>query len=188
MVIESLKKERENKLLQVEGHKNISTVKKIVYMAVFIAITSILSRFFAIQLEILKITFSFIPIALAAMLSGPIYGGLVAGIEDLIGDILFPKRPFFPSFTLSAVLVGIIYGLILYKKPKTIGRFIVASTLIAVIVNIILNTVWLMILYNKGFIALASTRIIKAIIMIPIEVIMLKLSWKYIGRKLEKTL
>ena len=188
MVIESLKKERENKLLQVEGHKNISTVKKIVYMAVFIAITSILSRFFAIQLEILKITFSFIPIALAAMLSGPIYGGLVAGIEDLIGDILFPKRPFFPSFTLSAVLVGIIYGLILYKKPKTTGRFIVASTLIAVIVNIGLNTVWLTIIYNKGFIALASARIIKSVIMISIEVIMLKLSWKYIGEKLEKTL
>jgi len=59
-------------------------------MAVFIAITSILSRFFAIHLEILKITFSFIPIALAAMLFGPIYGGLVAGIEHLIGTI-FPR-------------------------------------------------------------------------------------------------
>lgn len=188
MIMESLKKEQENKLLQVEGPKNISTVKKIVYMAVFIAITSILSRFFAIQLEILKITFSFIPIALAAMIFGPIYGGLVAGVEDLIGAILFPKGPFFPGFTLSAALVGIIYGLILYKKPKTTGRFIVASTLIAVIVNIILNTVWLTILYNKGFIALASARIIKAIIMIPIEVIMLKLSWEYIGKKLEKTL
>jgi len=35
MVMESLKKEQENKLLQVEGHKNISTVKKIVYGCIY---------------------------------------------------------------------------------------------------------------------------------------------------------
>lgn len=156
-------------------------------MAVFIAITAVLSRFFSIQLEIIKITFSFIPIALAAMIFGPVYGGLVAGIEDLIGATLFPRGPFFPGFTLSAIIVGVIYGLVLYKKPKTTGRFIIACTLIAILVNIGLNTTWLTIIYDKGFIVLAGTRIVKALIMIPIEVIMLKLSWKYIGERLEKT-
>lgn len=163
-------------------------VKKLVYMAMFIAITSILSRFVAIQLPFLKITFSFIPIALSAMIFGPVYGGVVAGIEDLIGATLFPKGPFFPGFTLSAILVGVVYGLILYKKPKTTTRMIIANAIIAVVINIVLNTVWLVILYNKGFIALASTRIIKAIIMIPIEVFMLKISWKYIGTRLERSL
>ena len=167
---------------------NVTMVKKLVYMAMFIAITSILSRFVAIQLPFLKITFSFIPIALSAMIFGPVYGGVVAGIEDLIGATLFPKGPFFPGFTLSAILVGVVYGFILYKKPKTTTRMIIANAIIAVLINIVLNTVWLVILYNKGFIALASTRIIKAIIMIPIEVFMLKISWKYIGARLEKSL
>lgn len=168
--------------------KEISMVKKVVYMAMFIAITDVLSRFLSIQLPFLKITFSFIPIALAAMIFGPVYGGLVAGIEDLIGAMLFPTAAFFPGFTLSAALVGVIYGVVLYKKPKTTTRFIIANTIIAVLINICLNTLWLVIMYDKGFIALASTRIIKALIMIPIEVAVLKLCWKYIGEKLEKSI
>ena len=168
--------------------KEISLVKKVVYMGMFIAITCVLSRFLSIQLPFLKITFSFIPIALASMIFGPVYGGAVAGIEDLIGAILFPKGAFFPGFTLSAALVGVIYGVVLYKKPKTTTRFIIANTIIAVGVNIVLNTLWLVIMYDKGFIALASTRIIKALIMIPLEVITLKISWEYIGEKLEKSI
>ncbi|MEG2289484.1 MAG: folate family ECF transporter S component [Clostridium sp.] len=185
-IIEKLNQDNDKSI--IGGKKSGITVKKIVYMAVFIAITAVLSRFFSIQLEIIKITFSFIPIALAAMIFGPAYGGLVAGIEDLLGATLFPRGPFFPGFTMSAIVVGVIYGIVLYKKPKTTIRFIVASTLIAILVHIGLNTVWLTILYDKGFIALASTRVVKALIMIPIEVIMLKLSWKYIGEKLEKTI
>lgn len=160
--------------------------KKVVYLGLFIAITVILSRFLSIQLSFLKITFSFIPIALVSMIFGPIYGGIVAGLEDLIGAILFPRGAFFLGFTLSAILVGIIYGLILYKKPKTTTRFVVASSIIAVLIHIILNTIWLVIMYDKGFLALVGTRIIKTLIMIPIEVILLKLSWRYIGERLEK--
>ena len=43
--------------------KKVSVVKKVVYMAMFIAITDVLSRFLSIQLPFLKFTFSFIPIA-----------------------------------------------------------------------------------------------------------------------------
>lgn len=166
--------------------KDITMGKKVVYLGLFIAITVILSRFLSIQLSFLKITFSFIPIALVSMIFGPIYGGIVAGLEDLIGAILFPRGAFFLGFTLSAILVGIIYGLILYKKPKTTMRFFWASSIIAVLIHIILNTIWLVIMYDKGFLALVGTRIIKTLIMIPIEVILLKLSWIYIGERLEK--
>ncbi len=184
-IIEDLQKGE--KTSNVE-QKKIIMVRKTVYLAMFIAITCVLSRFLSIQLPFLKITFSFIPIALAGMIFGPVYGGVVAGLEDLIGAILFPTAAFFPGFTLSAALVGIIYGLVLYKKPKTTARFVVANAIIAIVIHIVLNTLWLVIMYDKGFIALASTRIIKALIMIPIEVIMLKISWKYIGEKLEKSL
>lgn len=184
-IIENLQKCE--KMHNVEQNK-ISMVRKTVYLAMFIAITCVLSRFLSIQLPFLKITFSFIPIALTGMIFGPVYGGVVAGFEDLIGAILFPTAVFFPGFTLSATLVGVIYGLVLYKKPKTTTRFIVANATIAILINIVLNTLWLVIMYDKGFIALASTRVIKALVMIPIEVIMLKISWKYIGKKLEKSI
>ncbi|WP_198023199.1 folate family ECF transporter S component [Clostridium algidicarnis] len=165
----------------------MTTSKKIVTMALFIAITFILSRFLSIQLlPTIKISFAFLPIALSAMLFGPVYGGVMAGVEDLIGAILVPKGPFFPGFTLSAFIVGLIYGLVLYKKPKTITRFIVSSVLITLIVHIFLNTLWLAILFDKAFILITQTRILKALIMLPIEVITLSLTWKYLGTKIEK--
>ena len=165
----------------------MTTSKKIVTMALFIAISFVLSRFFSIQiLPTVKISFAFLPIALSAMLFGPLYGGVVGAISDLIGALLVPSGPFFPGFTLSAFLVGLIYGLVLYKKPKTIARFILAPLIITIVVGMFLNTLWLSILFDKAFILITQTRIIKAVILLPIKVITLSLVWRYLGTRLEK--
>jgi len=52
--------------------------------------------------------------------------------------------------------------------------------------HIFLNTLWLSILFDKAFILITQTRILKALIMLPIEVITLSLTWKYLGTKIEK--
>lgn len=168
--------------------QEMSMTRKLTYMAMFVAITCVLSRFVSINTTFIKITFSFLPIALAAMLFGPLYGGVVAGVEDLIGATLFPKGAFFPGFTLSAILVGVVYGIVLYKKPKTIKRFTVANLIIAIVINCLLNTWWLVILYDKGFMAIIGMRIVKALVMVPIEVAMLKVTWELIGKRMEKQL
>lgn len=60
----------------------------------------------------------------------------------------------------------------LYKKPLTIKRVILANLLVTVLVNLGLNTYWLTILYGDGFFALLPARILKQIIMLPIEVVL----------------
>ncbi len=72
--------------------------------------------------------------------------------------------------------MGLIYGLVLYKKEEMekaelIIRLIISSVLVILFVNTILNTLWLVIMYDKAFIAVFTTRILKEIIMVPIQVI-----------------
>ena len=104
----------------MEGGFFMSKTKKMILAALFITLSIILSRFLSIKTPLLAISFNFVPVILSAMWLGPKYTVVVTGISDLIGAILFPFGEYFVGFTLSAVLLGLIYGFILYKKDRRI--------------------------------------------------------------------
>jgi len=147
--------------------------KTLVITSLLIAITIILARFLAINTSFVRISLEFLPIALSAILSGPIIGGITGAIADIIGATLFPTGTFFPGFTLSAFLAGIFYGIFLYKKELTIIRIIIAVIIKVIVVDLILVTLWLIILYKLPLEALIVARLIKSSLIIPIEVSMI---------------
>lgn len=161
--------------------QTISKTKKIVLTALMLTLSIVLSRFLSIKTPLLSISFSFVPTLLSAIWLGPKYTVIITGLADVIGAILFPFGEFFIGFTISAILSGLIYGLILYSKNEEMNnkqfiiRLIISNILVTILVNIILNTIWLMIMYDKAFIVLLSTRIVKEIIMIPIQIIIIYL-------------
>ena len=73
------------------------------------------------------------------------------------------------------------------KKELTI-RLIISSAIATVIVNMLLNTLWLVIMYDKAFIALLGTRAIKELIMIPVQIITILALVKVLDPIKEKTL
>lgn len=154
----------------------ISKTKKMILSALLLALSIVLSRFLSIKTPILAINFSFVPIMLAGIWLGPKYTVLVAGLSDLIGAILFPFGEFFIGFTVSSCLSGLIYGLVLYKKDveltnkQLIIRLIISCALVIFFVNTALNTLWLVIMYDKAFVVLFTARIVKEVIMFPIQV------------------
>jgi len=81
-----------------------------------------------------------------------------------------PTGPFFPGFTISGILGGLIYGLVLYKRKITLPRVILANALVTVFVNMLLNTYWLTLLYGSAYMAIFPARIIKELILLPINV------------------
>ena len=83
----------------------------IVLLGVLISTEVVLSRFFSISAWNIKIGFSFLPVVVAALLLGSLQAGIVAGLGDLIGALLFPIGAYFPGFTLTAFLTGIVFGL-----------------------------------------------------------------------------
>ena len=99
--------------------------------------------------------------ALAIVLS------LVASI--LLKYVLKPDGPFFFGFTFNAMLSGLIYGSLLYRRPVSIKRIVIAEFFVKLVINCGLNTLWISMLYGKGFIALLGPRVIKNVIMLPID-------------------
>lgn len=96
----------------------------------------------------------------------------MGGIADLIKYLVHPTGPFFPGFTISGMASGFLYGLVLYKKPLSLKRVILANGLVTLIVNVCMNTYWLTLLYGSAFFAILPARMVKEVIMLPISVIL----------------
>lgn len=149
--------------------KNLKTLA----MASMLLAIAVVLGFYTLQLtEFIKIGFAYIANELAGMMFGPVVGSLIGGLADVLKYLVNPTGPFFPGFTISGFLGGLIYGIVLYKKPLSIKRVIVANALVTVFINLLLNTYWLTLLYGNAFMALFPARIIKQLVMLPIEVIL----------------
>lgn len=161
-------------------------IKKIAFIGLFIAIEIILTRFLSIQTPIVRIGFTFLPIALSAIMFGPIFAGITAALADIVGMMLFPSGAFFPGFTISALLTGFLYGWFLYRKTINIWRISLAVMIISVFVHLGLDTIWLWMLTSKGVIGLLPARIIKSLIMLPIQIMVIQVVWRYLSVGLGK--
>ncbi len=168
------------------SEKQISTTHKLVLMAMMVAANVVLSRFLSISLWNLKIGFAFVPVVLTAMLLGPIPAGIVGAAADFIGATLFPIGAYFPGFTFTGFLVGVCYGIFLHKKQDIKGIFM-AVLLSECIGSILLNTLWISILYGAPFIGLLPARVMQAVGMGIVEVILIRLLANYVPQ-LKKTL
>ena len=159
-------------MLEISGRKIFST-KNVVTMGLMAALYVAL---YAIKIPIAvesRVSVTFIPVAVAAYLMGPIAGILVGGIGDLLSCLLFPSGPYYPGFTVSSMLVGAIYGFFFIGRKKSMMRLRVigATAVITVGVNMLLNTLWLADLYEKAYFVFLISRSIKNLIVFPFQVI-----------------
>lgn len=160
--------------------KTFST-KKLVILSVLAASEIVLARTLSLNVWNSRIGFSFIPSVLAAMLYGPLSAGLVSGLADLIGSMLFPVGPYFPGFTLSAVLSAMVYGFILYPR-RSFPRIAAAVFISQFVFSFLLNSFWISILYGSSFSALLSTRILQQCFYIPVKLLVIPVLSELLSR------
>lgn len=156
----------------------MSKLKKVILSGILLALLIVLNRFISIKTPLLVISFSFVPIMMSAIWLGPKYSTAIAALGDFIGAILFPFGTYFPGFTISAGLSGLIYGLFLYKKQnqeinnkKFILKLIISNLLVLGIVEIFIVSIWLNMLYGKAYLVVVSSRVVAQVIMLPIRII-----------------
>ncbi|MBN1623933.1 MAG: folate family ECF transporter S component [Clostridia bacterium] len=149
----------------------MTNTRKLVILSFLTALTIVLARFLSFQVQILRISLEFIPILIAAILFGPIAGGIVGAVADVIGFMMFPTGTFFPGFTISAFTTGIIYGLFFYKKQITWFRAITGTLVKLLIVDLLMVGTWLVILYKMPLAALIPTRLLKIAVMLVFETV-----------------
>ena len=125
------------------------TTVRLTVMAMLIGLEIVLSRFLSIPTSITKIGFAFVPVAAAALLLGPLAAGAVGALGDLLGALLFPIGAYFPGFTLTAFLMGLCYGLFLYKDAA-FWRVIAAVGVHQFVLSMLLNSLWLWIISTSA--------------------------------------
>ena len=78
----------------MKENKNITMIITIAFL---IALEIILTRFLSINTPILRMGFGFLPVAMCAILYGPLWAGAAYAIGDILGWMLFPTGPYFPG-------------------------------------------------------------------------------------------
>lgn len=159
-----------------------SKTQVLVRSAVLVAVQVVLARYLSINTQLLRISIAFIPVYVAAMLYGPVWAAAVDGTADLIGALLFPTGPYVPHFTVSAVLSGACYGFFLHRKELKWYHAVIPVVVGNLLINTVLNTYWLKLLYGYGFVALLPSRLWKNAIMIPVQVAAIYLLRKLLPR------
>ena len=166
--------------------RTTSLASRIAIYALLIALQIILTRFLSIQTPIVRIGFTFVPIAISGILFGPIVAGMLAAISDVMGFFLNPVGTFHPGFILSAFLSGGIYGLFLYRKNVTWLRIGLAALVIGLVVHIGLNSVWLSQIFVKGVWGLILARIPKEVVVFVVQIPIIYIVWNALKGSLKQ--
>ena len=153
---------------------SLSRTRTITTAGLLLAIQMVLSSFGVIEVnDSLKISLAHLAVAPTALLFGPVVAGLQGALSDVLGFLLKPSGPYFPGFTLSAALLGVIYGLLLYKTRRTTWQIIAARVIVCVVINIGLNTLFLTMLYGPSRLATLPLRVMKNLIQLPVDCLLL---------------
>lgn len=155
--------------LFTDSVRELKQVSTVTVMAMFAAISIVLGYFTLVLGDYLKIGFSSIANQFVYYLFGPVAGGLFGGALDILKYIIRPTGAFFPGFTIGAMIGGVLYGCFLYKRPISFLRILAAELTVSVICNMLLGTLWLSMLYGKAFLALLPMRVLKNLIMWPVN-------------------
>ena len=155
---------------------------EMVILGLLTGLAVLLSYIFAIQTPFVRITFGFLPIAIAGALYGPWKAGLVGAMDNLIGTALIGTSIFFPGFTLSDFLTGWIFGYFLYGRKVKFPYACIPFFLVMVLIHLGLNTLWLVLYYDKAASAIFVSRLIKNVICFPMEVGLFLVVYKAISK------
>lgn len=162
----------------------LKSLRVMIVCALFAAIAVVIKSTLSIDIgPYIKIGFTAIPNQLVDWLFGPVTGALFAAVLDVVKFVIKPSGSFFFGFTFDAMLAAFIYGVSYYKRPISIWRILITKGIVTVVVNMLLATYWMSILYGQGFIALFPARALKNLIMWPIDSVVFYL----VATALEKT-
>lgn len=137
----------ENKL------KRYFTAKRVAYLGISVAL-AVVANIFTIFVSAFgsnSISFTYTVTTLAGILLGPISGGIVGCLGDVLGHFIAPQGAFNPFITLSSTLIGVIAGSVFkIKKIHPIWKIIIGYAIIFVVCTSCINTFGLWLYYIRG--------------------------------------
>lgn len=152
----------------IDAQKEFGKINRLIAAALLTAICIVLEDYEIPILPALHLSFSYIPISLCSLLTGPLMGIPCGIIADVVGAIGSPY-PFFPGYTLSAVLVAVIYALYFYRQQITYSRVLLARLTVCVFVNVLIGSIWRCMTEGDFYLYYITVAGIKNFLLLPFE-------------------
>lgn len=174
--------------------RTMPRARKVILIAILIALTIVLQRLLAFRTPIIQINFMFVPVMLAGMLLGWPGATFVATVADLIGALLFPSGSFFFGYTLTAILTGFTAGICLYRPDGVkldrnfVIRLVLCILIITGVLNGGLNTIWVLMMTGDASNIIVPVRIVKQLVMAPIMLLTMLALMKIFAPRLNRLL
>ena len=158
----------------VRSLRGLTHLRALVTAAMLLAVQVLLGLVAAIPLgPSIRISFGYLALSTTGALLGPAASMINGALADVLGAIIHPIGPYFPGFTLTGLVSGAIYGAMLYDREITLKRVLLTKLLIDVVCNLLLNTLWINLLYGKAIFAILPARLLKNALQYPVDVLLL---------------
>jgi ECF transporter S component (folate family) len=133
-----------------------------------------------------RITFGLLAVAVCGCLFGPSPAVMVAALADIVVFVMRPTGPYFPGYTLTAALTGLVYGLAFYQKDIKLPRILLAQGVVSVVLNLVLNTMWSVLVQGRALAAILPIRLAANAVGYLIYVTILFLLLPFLKRRFQK--
>ena len=181
--VQSEEKNRNNSIFSVGywrmAAKTFASAKMLAFAAVICALRiAIKALKISIEIPGMPMAFDCYVNSLGSLVYGPLMGLLVGAVSDTLGAVLFPSGPYFFPFIFVEMSSSFIFGLFFWKRKITTGSAIFAKFTVNFICNIILTSImikWSYIFFgtDKAFPLINGVRIVKNLILFPLEGILI---------------
>lgn len=115
----------------------MSKIKKLCTVSMLIAVSVVLGAYLTVRIGGgIKITFKFITVFMSAYLFGPLVGGAVGLISDVIAFLLSPTASFLPQISAIEFVYGFIFGVMFHKKNISILKIVICAAVQMMIINL----------------------------------------------------
>lgn len=155
--------------------KQTFDLRTLIILALLAAIGAVFSAFMSIELspagmKTLEISLTPIPVMLAGVFFGPLAGGIVGFAADTTGFFMGVQHGAYnPVFSVTMALFGVITGLFYLKsKNNSILKMTGAVVVSQLVCSVLLNTMAIWLFYGVPLAALIPTRIVGALIELPL--------------------
>ena len=149
------------------------TTKMLAVMGVLIALEVVIAQFVTFRpTQSMKLSLDFVPIVAAGILFGPVPAMTVSVLADVLGAFIFPVGPYFPGFTVTAALTGLLYGSLLHTE-RTLPRIALAVGVQQWVLSLLLNTFWLHVLYGMPYVPTLLGRLLQCCILTAAQIILI---------------
>ncbi len=148
--------------------------KKLCIVSMLIALSVVLGTYLTIRIGGgIKITFKFITVFISAYLFGPLTGGAVGIISDIIAYLLSPTGAFLPQVSAVEFIYGYIFGIMFYKKDISIFKIVICAVLQMLVINLFGTSYVLKAFFGNKYSAAIITRLPTAVLNAAIQIALL---------------